>query len=56
MITTNVGILKPKICTANLETNAIIEAADKYVSTATALKIMDSYVTEDLMRFNATIS
>ena len=43
LITTNIGILKPNIVTSNLETNAAIEAADKYVATTTALKIMDPY-------------
>jgi len=55
-ITTNVGVLKPRIVTANLETNAAMEVADKYLSVAVALVIMDPYDPGALTRFTALIS
>ena len=55
IITTNVGVAKPSIVTANLETNAAKEEVDKYVSTTTALLIMDPYESEALMRLIASL-
>ena len=52
---TNVSTLKPKTVTTQLESNATIEAAKKYLSTSTATVVMDPYEAKALMRFNATI-
>ena len=56
IITTNVGVIKPNIVKTNLETNATIEAADTYLSTSTALVIMNAYEPKALMRFTVTLS
>ena len=42
---TSVGTLKPNIVTTQLEANpnATIEAANKYLSTTTAMVVMDPY-------------
>jgi hypothetical protein len=55
IITTNVGVLKPAIFTTNLETNAVIKATNKDLSTIVALVIMDPYEPEALMRFTALV-
>ena len=55
LMITRVSTLKPNIVTTQLETNASIEATNKYVSVAAAMIVMDPYEAKDLMRFNATV-
>jgi hypothetical protein len=55
IITTNVGVLKPNIIPANLETNAAIETTNTYLSTTTSLVIMGPYESEALMRFTTSV-
>ena len=52
---TSVSTLKPTIVTTQLEANESIKAANKYLSPATAMVVMDPYETEAIMRFNATV-
>ena len=52
---TSVNTLKLNIVTNQLEANKAIEAANKYLSAATAIVVMDPYEAEALMRFNATV-
>ena len=56
MIITILGVIKPNIVEADLETNTTIEVADTYLWTTIALVIMDPYEPEALIRFNASIS
>ena len=56
LITTNVGVLKPRIGTTKLEVNATIEAADTFFSTTDAMVIMDPCEPEALMRFATSFS
>ena len=56
MMSTNIWTLKPNIITTQLESDAAIEAADKYLSTAIAMVVMDPYEAEALMRFTANVS
>ena len=51
---TSVGALKPNIVTTQLETNAAIEATNKYLATVAVMVVMDPYEAESFMRFNAT--
>ena len=51
---TSVNTLKPNIVTTQFEANEAIKAANKYLSSATAMVVMDPYEAESLMRFNAT--
>ena len=55
LMNTSVNTLKPNIITTQLEANEAIKAANKYLSVATAMVVMDPYEAEALMRFNATI-
>ena len=55
LMNARVNTLKPNITTTQLETNTSIEAANKYLSEATAMVVMDTYEAEALMRFNATV-
>ena len=54
LTTTSVNTLKPNIVTTQLEANEAIKAANKYVSEASAMAVMDPYEAEARMRFNAT--
>ena len=47
---------KPTIVTTELNPEAAIEAARKYLSAACALVISNSYEAEALMRFTSTVS
>jgi choline kinase len=55
LISIDVGVLKSNIVTTNLETNAAIEAIDKYVLATKNMVIMEPYETEPNMRFTASI-
>ena len=55
MTITSVNTLKPNIVTVQLQANAAIKAANKYLSATAAMVVMDPYGGEALMRFNATI-
>jgi hypothetical protein len=50
------GSLKPDIFSTQLEANAAIKAANKYVSTTVAMVIMNPYEAAALMRINAIVS
>ena len=52
---TSVNTLEPNIVTTQLEANAAIHAANKYLSATIAMVVMDPYEAEALMRFNATV-
>ena len=52
---TCVSNLKPNIVTINLEANAAIEIANKYLSATTAMVVMDPYEAEALMRFHVAV-
>ena len=52
---TSVNTLKPNFVTTQLEANEAIKVANKYLSTATAMVVMDPYEAEDFMCFNATV-
>jgi hypothetical protein len=52
---TSASTLKPKIITTQLEANAAIEAANKYLSPATVMVAMDPYEAKALIRFNAAV-
>jgi hypothetical protein len=56
MTSTNIRALKPNVITTQLESNATIEAANKYLSTTATIVIMDPYKAEALMRFTADVS
>jgi len=55
LMNTSANTLKPKIVTTQLEANAAIKAANKYLSPTTAMVVMDLYEVEALVRFNATV-
>ena len=52
---TSVSIIKPDIFSTQLEANAAIEAANKYLPATLPMVVMDPYEAEALMRFNATV-
>ena len=52
---TIVNTLKPNIVITQLEAHEAIKAANKYLSAATAMVVMDPSEAEALMRFNAIV-
>ena len=52
---TSVNTLEPNIVTTQLEANETIKATNKYLSTSTAMVVMDPYEAKALMRFNARV-
>ncbi len=56
LLTTNVSHLKPNVVTNEVKSEATIEAANKYLSAATTMVIMDPYEAQALMRFTAFVS
>ena len=54
-MSTSVSTLKPIIVTTQLEANASIEAANKYLSAIIAMVVMDLFEAKARMRFNATV-
>ena len=52
----SVGALKPNIVTTQLEANAVIEAANKYVSATIAMAVLEPYELEALMHFSVSLS
>jgi hypothetical protein len=55
LMNTSDGALKPNIATTKLEANVNIEASNTYLPATDAIIVMDSYETEALMLFNATV-
>jgi hypothetical protein len=55
LMNTSVSTLKPNIVTSRLETYVVIEAANKYLSTTSAMVVMDPYEAEAHMRFNTKV-
>jgi uncharacterized protein (DUF302 family) len=51
----SVSTLKLYIVTTELETNAALEVANKYLQATTVMVVMDPYKAKALMRFNATV-
>jgi hypothetical protein len=55
LMNTSVATLKPNIITAQLEADAAIEAANKYVSVVAAMVVMNPCEAGARMRFNAKV-